>query len=126
MEHHINSQVAAAVGPGGIDLSVIQLEGGDEECQIKRIVLSGATTGGHMRVRIGLFQDIPASTSDFNANNGSAVFYAFACAQQALINETTTIRVPRDWYIGILAENLAAVASTDMSVVTQLNYKVLS
>ena len=124
MEHHINPQVANLVPPGGNNLSVIQLEGGDEECQIKRIVFSGATTGAHVSFQIGLFQDVPVA-ADFASNNGSAVFYAAVGAQQVLINETTTIRVPRDWYIGILGTNLGVVA-TDISIFTQLNYKVLS
>ena len=98
----------------------MQLEGGDEECQIKRIVLSTASNN-QCQVKLGLFQDVPTigSFSDDKAiystvGNASAI---------GIINETTTVRVPRDWHLAVMVDSIANVA---FMVNLQLNYLVLS
>ena len=46
---------------GGDSVDSFQLEGGEEECQIKRIVLSTTIDGGSGLVKIGLFQKQPTN-----------------------------------------------------------------
>ena len=97
-----------------------QLENGDEECQIKRIVLSMAS-GAQARIRLGLFQDTP-TIADFSQDK---VIYSFVTAEDsnALINETTTIRVPRSWHLAMIIDSLN---SNSFFANCQLNYLVLS
>ena len=110
-----------------------QLEGGAEECQIKRLVLSmaklpGSATGPG-QLRFGLFQEQPTNVSDFVE---SATIYSFLigeAGQPQILNETTTVRVPRGWYLGYIFTNSIAVQPADSLMLSfnfQCNYKVLS
>ena len=101
-------------------LHSFQLENGDEECQIKRIVLSMASSA-QARIRLGLFQDTPTIATFSN----DKVIYSFVTAEDSngIINETTTIRVPRDWHLAILVDSLT---SNSFFANCQLNYLVLS
>ena len=133
MEKHL--KYGTILGSSG-DEQVItswQLEGGDEECQIKRIVLSctkAATSApGPCQVRLGLFQEQPTNVSDFVE---SATIYSFLigeAGQPQILNETTTVRVPRGWYLGYIFTNSIAVQPADSLMLSfnfQCNYKVLS
>ena len=106
-------------------IQTIQLDGGEVEAQVKRIMLSiGEQDVGKAAVfKLGLFQFTP-SFSDFAQDE--AIVISGAVGNQCWHNETITMRVPKDWYLGLLFENLDA---TDGSILTwnlQLNYKVLN
>ena len=111
---------------------LFQLEGGLEECQIKRIVFSGSNRDGSdndcISLKFGLVQD---NTPDFNLED--IVIYSMLVTNNAvsLINETTTVRVPRGWYLVVWAETIAKInlGAGEQCVGDwhlQLNYKVLS
>ena len=132
MEKHL--KYGTILGSSG-DEQVItswQLEGGDEECQIKRIVLSctkAATSApGPCQVRLGLFQEQPTQVSDF-IESATIYSFVFDTGTPQILNETTTVRVPRGWYLGLIFNNLVAVQPAEElqpSYNCQLNYKVLS
>ena len=119
MEKHIDISVLPVTANNSV-VDSFQLEGGEEECQIKRIVLScsehGTTFG--CRVKLGLFQKVPGIT-DFSDDT---VIYSYSFRNQQLINETTTVRVPQGWYIGILMTNNDPALDADTSRLIQLNY----
>ena len=98
-----------------------QLENGEEECQIKRLVLSAA---GHSNqtVEWGLFQEPGPVSADFTSETN---IMAFAYASQAIVDRTTTIRVPRGWTLGVKITN-QGTAAADGLICTLLHYKVLS
>ena len=111
---------------------LFQLEGGSEECQIKRIVFSGSNLDDSDRdcvvLKFGLIQD---NTPDYNLED--IVIYSMLVTNNSttLINETTTVRVPRGWYLTIWAETVGKIAMGAGTTCTanwnlQLNYKVLS
>ena len=110
----------ASTALGAPALFTWQLEGGDEECQIKRIVLSTAANNQCM-VKLGLFQDTP-TTATFDAEKVLYISVGNAGAV-GIINETTTVRVPRGWHLAIQVDSTVACDST---VTCQLNYLVLS
>ena len=105
---------------GAPSLTSWTLENGDEECQIKRIVLSIASQA-QCRIRLALFQDTP-TISTFSDDK---VIYSMCSGvdSNALINETTTIRVPRGWHLAMLVDSLS---SNSFFANCQLNYLVLS
>ena len=107
-----------------------QLEDGDEECQIKRIVLSATLDDDddYAVIKLGLFQDVP-DINDLDLE--SAVIYSCIVTNNAvsMINETTTVRVPRGWHLAVWTYSHGTVGptsskNTDFNL--QLNYKVLS
>ena len=106
--------------PSGVNtVTSFQLEGGEEECQIKRIVLSTTIDGGSGQVKIGLFQKQPSSSSDFSDDT---IIYSYVWRNQQLLNETTTVRVPQGWYIGVYLRNFPGPTAQDISCNLQLNY----
>ena len=118
MEKHIN-QSATLIAAGAHYLSVFQLEGGEEECQIKRLVLSASELNSDFggKLTLGLFQKTP-TIADFTDD---VIIYTFAYRNQALLNETTTVRVPQGWFIGLLTENAGTTPGNFQSSV-QINY----
>ena len=104
---------------GGDSVDSFQLEGGEEECQIKRIVLSTTIDGGSGLVKIGLFQKQPTTNADFSDDT---IIYSYTWRNQQLLNETTTVRVPQGWYIGVYLLNFAGGAAQHISCNLQLNY----
>ena len=135
MEKSVTSEVLTATYGSNPDVSspvLFQLEGGDEECQIKRIVLSGSNSDSsehdYLSLRLALFQDAPA-TADLQLEE--AVIYSIAITNNSttLINETTTVRVPRGWTLALYFVNPVALGAGETNyayVNCQLNYKVLS
>ncbi len=124
MEHILdtrNSPLAA----GGDVVYTFQLEDGDEECQVKRLVLSQSVQGQVTLVKWGLFQEAPSAPGDFT---NETLFAAATCRNQVLIDRTTTMRVPRGWHIGVYVQNLSADSSgpSGIQTCTFLHYKVLS
>ena len=104
-------------------ISAYQLDGGEVEAQVKRIMFSAAsTTAVGSTYKLGLFQFTP-SASDFNQDE--AIVISGAIGNQYAHNETITMRVPKDWYIGLQLNNFD---TSDRPVIynLQLNYKVLN
>ena len=132
MEKHLRSGTLSGTSGSETVVSSFQLEDGDEECQIKRIVISATKTPtsapGPAQLRFGLFQEQPTNASDF-IESATIYSYVFDSGTPQILNETTTVRVPRGWYLGIIFTNLIAVQpaeSLQPAFNIQLNYKVLS
>ena len=122
MEKHIDIQQIPTIAPGGTFVHSFDLEGGEEECQIKRIVLSTAANGNHA-CEWGLFQEPGPVSADFTNKTSIAAYCARA---QGMIDRTTTIRVPRGWTLGVKLTNMNQNDSYDAAICTNLHYKVLS
>ena len=100
-----------------------QFDGGEVEAQVKRIMLSfGSSDGKLCLFQLGLFQKQPTSQADFD---DETVVISGAIGNQFAHNETITMRVPKDWYLGLLITN---VGTADANIVynLQCNYKVLN
>ena len=116
-------------GVGGatpaIIVQSIQLDGGEVEAQVKRIMLSLATDSGSKSAafKLGLFQFTPTVA---NFNEDEAIVLSGAIGNQFAHNETITMRVPKDWYVALLLEQLDPGGSSDLTYSLQLNYKVLN
>ena len=124
MEHKSVSN-QSPIAAGATVVYSFQLEGGDEECQVKRLLLSAAMPGVMAVIKGGLFQEQPLGAADFT----DETLFASACAaSQFLIDRTTTMRVPRGWYIGVLVQNVDTNTSAPRGIydTTFLHYKVLS
>ena len=116
-------QLPGTTAAASADIYTFNLEGGEEECQIKRICWS--TAANHQCVlKLGLFQDLPTVIGDFTDDK---IIYATVGNTGAvgIINETTTVRVPRNWTLAIAVINTGG-AAVDYNTVCQLNYLVLS
>ena len=124
MEHASVANSAPLPGGGNVIYS-FQLESGDEECQVKRLVLSAGMPGVIAKISWGLFQEQPTVAADFTPETLFAVAVA---ASQFLIDRTTTMRVPRGWWIGVLVQNVDTVSAAPRGIYesTFLHYKVLS
>ena len=95
------------------------------EAQVKRIMLSfgaGGSSSALCTFQLGLFQKVPTAAGDFDSET---VVISGAIGNQCWHNETITMRVPKDWYIGLLVSNLGG-SSADLTRNLQLNYKVLN
>ena len=100
-----------------------QFDGGEVEAQVKRIMLSfGSADGKLCHFQLGLFQKQPTTTADFD---DETVVISGAIGNQFAHNETITMRVPKDWYLGLLIENEGA-ADANLVYNLQCNYKVLN
>ena len=113
------------LAPGADVVHSFQLEGGDEECQVKRLVLSLASPGINVLVKWGLFQEQPTVGSDFT---DETLFAAAVSNDSLIIDRTTTMRVPRGWFIGVFVQNYDTSTLNPRGAVdsTFLHYKVLS
>ena len=132
MEKHIHSSAQQGTSGSETVIGSFQLEGGDEECQIKRLVLSCAkmpsSAPGPCQLRFGLYQEQPTNVSDFS-DDATIYSFLFDSGSPQILNETTTVRVPRGWYLGYILTNKIAVQPAEQleTVVNlQCNYKVLS
>ena len=123
MEKFVNQQSQLVPAAGNLIIAH-QLDGGEVEAQVKRIMFSaGATgTGEAATFKLGLFQFTPTAT---HFNEDEAIVISGAIGNQCWHNETITMRVPKDWYIGVQLINFA---TSDQTVThnLQLNYKVLN
>ena len=110
--------------PGGTaDISTFQFDGGEVEAQVKRIMLSfGASVGRLNTFQLGLFQKAPTVPADFD---DETVVISGAIGNQFAHNETITMRVPKDWYLGLIITNLDG-SSSSLAYNLQCNYKVLN
>ena len=122
MEKHIDIQNIPNIVAGSNFIHSFDLEGGEEECQIKRIVLSTSANGNHS-VEWGLFQEPSPVSADFT---GKTSICAFTARAQGMVDRTTTIRVPRGWTLGVKFTNIEPAAAYGAGICTNLHYKVLS
>ena len=117
------SQGVINVPGGSQNIQTLQFDGGEVEAQVKRIMLSfGSEPGKLLTYQLGLFQKLPTAPTDFD---DETVVISGAFALDYAHNETITMRVPKDWYIGLLTANLGSVAA-DVVYNLQMNYKVLN
>ena len=126
MEKQVVNGYTAGVGGGtpAIIAQAIQLDGGEVEAQVKRIMLSFGETGSKTAAfKLGLFQFTPTVA---NFNEDEAIVLSGAIGNQFNHNETITMRVPKDWYIGLLLEQLDPAGTSNLTYSLQLNYKVLN
>ena len=110
---------------GNHDISTFQFDGGEVEAQVKRIMLSfgaGGSSSALCTFQLGLFQELPTVVADFS---DKAVVISGAIGNQCWHNETITMRVPKDWYLGLLVTNNGGSAA-DLTRNLQCNYKVLN
>ena len=121
MEKHVNKQPIIQLVAGGSSIDSWVLENGEEECQIKRLVISSSEHGSEFgcQLSLGLFQKQPSSAGDFTQDT---IIYTYTFRNQQLVNETTTIRVPQGWYLATLMVNNDPVNASDASAVVQVNY----
>ena len=125
MQKHVQTNApAVAMAPGAFNVVDFQLEGGEEECQIKRIVLSSASTSGIYHVKFALADEQFSTLADFT---DTRTIYAIRGTGPQLVNETTTIRVNRGDHLGILLDQSGVNSGNANAAATlQLNYLVLS
>ena len=106
------------------DISTFQFDGGEVEAQVKRIMLSfGVTLGKLCTFQLGLFQKLPTSAADFD---DETVVISGAIGNQFAHNETITMRVPKDWYLGLIITNRDSGSDAELVYSLQCNYKVLN
>ena len=119
----LQSQGALTLGGSAADISTFQFDGGEVEAQVKRIMLSFGAEGGTLCVfKLGLFQKQPTTSGDFDEET---VVISGSIGNQCWHNETITMRVPKDWYLGLLTTNLGA-STVNLTRNLQCNYKVLN
>ena len=111
------------VSPSSSDITTVQIDGGEVEAQVKRIMMSfGVADGRLCTFQLGLFQKEPTVPTDFD---DETVVISGAIGNQFSHNETITMRCPKDWYIGIMITNFEA-SLANLTYNLQLNYKVLN
>ena len=123
MEKNVYQANQIFTSPGTQEIA-FQLDGGTVEAQVKRIMFSAAefaATGKQTKFKLGLFQFTP-TVADFNEDE--AIVLSGAIGNQFAHNETITMRVPKDWHIGI--QFIDGSGSSNISCSVQLNYKVLN
>ena len=124
MEKSVQNGVVNLSGGSPATIYQIQIDGGEVEAQVKRIMLSMASvTGQSGAFKLGLFQFAPTVA---NFNEDEAIVISGVVGNQCWHNETITMRVPKDWYVAILFEQLDPAAVTKLTYSLQLNYKVLN
>ena len=119
MEKTEGTQTALAVAAFATLELPFQLEGGDEECQVKRLILSAGCSN---IFQYELYLGDEAMTG---AQPIQRLIANFVGQGSQIIDRTTTIRVPRDWHLLARITNLGGVAA-DLAAQTVLHYKVLS
>ena len=111
------------VASGSSEILTYQLDGGEVEAQVKRIMLSfGVESGKLCNFNLGLFQKEPTALSAFD---DETTVISGAIGNQFAHNETITMRVPKDWWIALAIINNGA-SSAQLTRSLQLNYKVLN
>ena len=124
MEKSVQNGVVNLSGGAPATIFSLQLDGGEVEAQVKRIMLSmSSVTGQSGAFKLGLFQFQPTVA---NFNEDEAIVISGVVGNQCWHNETITMRVPKDWYLGILFEQLDPSAVTKLCWSAQFNYKVLN
>ncbi len=117
------SQASQVVPAAGNLVIAHQLDGGEVEAQVKRIMLSAATKESVLSTfKLGLFQFVPTAA---NFNEDEAIVISGAIGNQFSHNATITMRVPKDWYIGVQYINFDTADKT-ITHSLQLNYRVLN
>ena len=106
-----------------------QLEGGAEECQIKRIFMTACSDGTHQgtyAVMIAIADEAFTAVADFT-DNRKICAGVYGPGTGFVWNETQTIRVPRGYHLGILlGGSTGNTGNEKVRAYTQVNYLVLS
>ncbi len=110
---------AAAIGPLAVLETPFQLEGGDEECQIKRLHLSLACDRA-CQVELYLGDEAMAGPQPIQR-----LLVNFVGTNSMQLDRTTAIRVPRDWHLLARITNLTGNAG-EAALQSTIHYKVLS
>ena len=125
MEKSVQSGTTSVGGGTPATVQVIQLDGGEVEAQVKRIMLSFGNYDGDQSAgfKLGLFQFSPTVP---NFNEDEAIVLSGVIGNQFRHNDTITMRVPKDWYLGLLVEQLDPAKTSGLTWSAQFNYKVLN
>ncbi len=118
-------QGVRSISSNSNEILAFQLDQGEVEAQIKRIMLSMGESGSSKQAafRLGLFQKLPTTLADFD---DETTVISGAVGNQCWHNETITARCPKEWYVGLLIVNYDGATSSDLTINLQLNYKVLN
>ena len=120
----MGSQGLVQVAANGNHILTWQLDSGEVEAQIKRIMLSFGESGAKKSTfRLGLFQKQPTTLADFD---DETIVITGAIGNQFVHNETITARLPKDWWIGMIMVNFDGANDSFLTYSLQLNYKVLN
>ena len=121
MEKHETTTVGAAAGlPAFATVETpFQLEGGDEECQIKRLHISVASDRA-VQVELYLGDEAMAGAQPIQR-----LLLNFVCTGAQQVDRTTAIRVPRDWHLLARITNLTG-NNGEACLQSTVHYKVLS
>ena len=119
-------QALTSTPAGGNNIFSFQLDGGEVEAQVKRIMVSFGAEGSTKLAgfKLGLFQFQPTSAAQFDEDETCVV--SGAIGNQFVHNDTITMRCPKDWYIGIIIFNYDGANVFQSVLNLQLNYKVLN
>ena len=107
------------LAPGATSEIQFQLEGGDEECQVKRLILSA---GGDHIWSYSLYLSDEAMTG---AQPIDRLVAQFGGLSGQIIDRTTTMRVPRGFHLLAILTNVDGNQGTFVHN-SVLHYKVLS
>ena len=110
---------AGTLAAGASSEIQFQLEGGDEENQVKRLIISA---GGDRVWTYSLFLADEAMSGSQPVDRLVAQFCGLG---NQVIDRTTTMRVPRGWHLLARVTNLDGSQGTFIHA-TVLHYKVLS
>ena len=125
MEKFVNQGLSSTAAASN-DIFSFQLDGGEVEAQVKRIMLSFGAAGATKLAgfKLGLFQFQPTTLAQFDEDETCVI--SGAIGNQFVHNETITMRVPKDWYIGLVIVNYDGANAFECVRNLQLNYKVLN
>ena len=125
MEKFVHQALTTTAGGSNTILS-FQLDQGEVEAQVKRIMISFGAAGATKLAgfKLGLFQFQPTASSQFDEDETCVL--SGAIGNQFVHNDTITMRVPKDWYIGVMIVNYDGATAFDSVMNLQLNYKVLN
>ena len=118
-------QSQSTIAAGASLVFPYQLDGGEVEAQVKRIMFSAGESGISRSAvfKIGLFQFSPTAG---NFNEPEAIVISGALGNQFNHNETITMRVPKDYFIGLIITNQSNADVAVINYSLQMNYKVLN
>ena len=120
-----NGNIVGLSGGSPTQIVQVQLDGGEVEAQVKRIMFSASSPLQDNTVcfKLGLFQFAPTVA---NFNEDEAIVISGAIGNQCWHNETITMRVPKDWFVAVLFEQLDPGGNSNIIYSLQMNYKVLN
>ena len=128
MEKHIDISVLPVTANNSV-VDSFQLEGGEEECQIKRIFMTATSDGTHSGLYVCSFAiaDEPFTDVGDFSDNRKITSGVMGPGNGFVWNETQTIRVPRGYYLGMIINGASGNTGNEkVWSYAQVNYLVLS